>query len=96
MDGHSGLTWDDFFGREGSVYTLEAGGMAFALQLDRVQQLADSGRTGGSFRLEFVGPATPILAQSIYVFRDADGEREIFIVPIAGEPAGARYEAVFY
>lgn len=80
----------------GTVYDVGAGGAVFPLTLDKVQALSDSGREGGSFRLEFLGPDEPILPQAIYRFASGGAEHEIFIVPIARGAGGVRYEAVFY
>ncbi|RYD66791.1 MAG: hypothetical protein EOP58_04700 [Sphingomonadales bacterium] len=91
-----GLGWDEFVGGEGRTYTVQAGSAEIEMRLDRAQMLSDSGREGGSFRLEFVGPAASLIPQGIYRFTDDGGDREIFIVPIAHKPDGARYEAVFY
>jgi hypothetical protein len=80
----------------GTVYTVSAGDEMFPLALDKVQPLSDSGRDGGSFRLEFVGPAEPILPQATYSFGSGETTQDIFIVPVASEACGIRYEAVFY
>lgn len=80
----------------GTVYDVAAGDAVFPLTLDKAQELSDSGREGGAFRLEFVGPEAPILPQSIYRFARDTAEHEIFIVPIAQGAGGVRYEAVFY
>ena len=53
-------------------------------------------RDGGSFRLEFLGPASPILAQATLAVRRPDFDHEIFMVPIGSDANGTRYEAVFY
>jgi len=91
------LTWDDFRDAVGARYEVEAADISVTLTLNVAQPLADSGREGGSFRLEFLGPASPALPQAIYRFnRDGDEPFEIFIVPVAAEPAGIRYEAIFY
>ena len=89
------LTWDDFADAAGSSYTIETGVGPLELRLDRVEQLPPSVRTAGSFRLEFLGPIDPALPQAIYPLDDGDEVLEIFIVPIAREAAGMRYEAVF-
>lgn len=48
------------------------------------------------FSLVFVGPGEPLLAQAIYALRHAElGRLEIFLVPVARDGAGVRYEAVF-
>jgi hypothetical protein len=90
------MSWEDFADAAGRSYTIQAGGNAVELTLDRVQELPPSGRTGGSFRLEFLGPLEPLLPQAIYPFSDGDGVFEIFVVPVAREPSGVRYEAVFF
>lgn len=80
----------------GTTYEVAAGEAVFPFTLDKTQALSDSGREGGAFRLEFVGPEAPILPQSIYRFARDAAEHEIFIVPIAQAPGGVRYEAIFY
>ena len=90
------LTWEEFAGAEGTAYEVAAGEARYQLTLDRAAELPSAGREGGSFRLEFLGPPEPVLPQAIYPFLKGDEEYEIFIVPVAREPVGIRYEAVFY
>ena len=81
----------------GTVYTVSAGEQAYPFALDKAQPLSDSGREGGSFRLEFLGPGEPVLPQATYSFSSSGtAGHEIFIVPVAREAGGVRYEAVFY
>lgn len=80
----------------GTVYTVSAGDQAYPFALDKAQPLSDSGREGGSFRLEFLGPGEPVLPQATYSFSSDTVEHDIFIVPVSREPGGVRYEAVFY
>lgn len=80
----------------GVVYDVAAGEAVFPLTLDKAQALSESGREGGSFRLEFVGPDAPVLPQATYRFARGEAEHEIFIVPVAQGADGVRYEAVFY
>lgn len=80
----------------GAVYDVAADEGVLPLTLDKAQPLSDSGREGGSFRLEFVGPEAPVLPQAIYCFARGEDAHEIFIVPVARDPGGVRYEAVFY
>ena len=48
------------------------------------------------FSLIFVGPGEPMLPQAIYALTHADlGVLEIFVVPIAGDAEGVRYQAIF-
>jgi hypothetical protein len=85
----------DFSDHVGATYRVQAGEASLALTLDRVEELRRSVREAGSFRLEFLGPAEPLLPQAIYpVARDEEAV-EMFIVPIAREAGGIRYEAVF-
>ncbi|MDE8651306.1 DUF6916 family protein [Novosphingobium album (ex Liu et al. 2023)] len=89
------LTWEDFAGGSGRSYRLRLGEEACELQLAKAEELAGAGRSGGSFRLEFVGPQQPILPQAIYAL-ERDGESfDIFIVPVASGPRGTTYEAIF-
>jgi len=90
------LTWDDFSDAAGRVYAVAAGDQRVDFTLDQIEQLPHSPRASGAFRLEFVGPLDPVLDQGIYPFSDDGDGFEIFIVPIAREPAGMRYEAVFF
>ena len=90
------LTWDDFADAAGRAYTVEAGDARVELTLDRIEQLQNSPRPAGGFRLEFLGPLEPVLPQAIYPF-GADGDSiAIFVVPIAREAGAIRYEAVFF
>jgi hypothetical protein len=90
----SGLRLADFV--IGTVYDVRAADAIYPLTLDKGQELSDSGREGGSFRLEFLGPADPVLPQAIYRFAGGRADHDIFIVPIARNPDGVRYEAIFY
>lgn len=86
----------DFSGRVGKPFEVQAAGHRLALVLDAAQELPQSARAGGSFRLEFTGPFDPMLAQGIFPFQFGGDRFEIFIVPIARDPRGTRYEAIFY
>ena len=90
------LSLDDFCDAVGERFDVEADGESHSLELIEASALPPSAREGGSFRLEFRGPFEPILPQAIYAFRRAGEAREIFIVPIARDAEGTRYEAVFY
>jgi hypothetical protein len=80
---------------EGQDYDVAVGGDIVKLVLAQVQPLAQAMRAAGGFRLEFLGPADPILPQAIYVFEGHGEPKEIFIVPIARDTDGTRYEAIF-
>jgi hypothetical protein len=89
------LSQDDF--AAGTRYDVAQDGADVPLELVAVEPLAGSDREGGAFRLELSGPADPVLPQAIYALRGLDGRSdEIFIVPIARDSAGTRYEAIFY
>jgi hypothetical protein len=48
------------------------------------------------FALEFAGPPGSVLPQSIYRLDHAElGALDIFLVPVASDAEGVRYEAVF-
>ncbi|MDV3458651.1 hypothetical protein RZN05_16755 [Sphingomonas sp. HF-S4] len=80
----------------GTVYDVVAADTTLPLTLASAQALPDSGREGGSFRLEFLGPSEPVLPQAMYRFGSGDVGHEIFIVPTARDTRGIRYEAIFY
>lgn len=90
------MTIADFSGSVGAPFGVAAGGGRLTLTLDSVQELPESGREGGSFRLEFLGPFEPVLPQSIYPFQRGGDTFEIFVVPLAQDQRGTRYEAIFY
>jgi hypothetical protein len=91
------LAWDDFRDSVGAAYSVETPAGPLPFRLDVAAPLADSGRTGGAFRLELVGPVEPILPQAIYPFSGGGAEPfEIFMVPVARDDEGTRYEAIFY
>ena len=49
-----------------------------------------------AYSLVFQGPSEPVLPQRMYRLSHAQqGEFDLFIVPIAQDDAGVRYEAVF-
>lgn len=90
------LALDDFADTIGEPYLVEAGGAEHALVLEKAVPLSGSVRAGGGFRLEFRGPAEPILPQSIYGLRHGNRAHEIFVVPVGRDASGTLYEAVFY
>ena len=91
------LIWDDFRDFVGTIYSVDTPAGPLPFRLDVAEPLADSGRTGGSFRLELVGPNDPILPQAIYPFSGEGVDPfEIFIVPVGQDAGGTRYEAIFY
>lgn len=89
------LSYDDFSESVGSAYGVKAGEQQLELTLAKAAQLGPSARAAGSFRLEFLGPAEPMLEQAIYSFTQGEDEFEIFIVPVARDESGTSYEAIF-
>ena len=87
------LTAADF--AEGREYAVGGDGDGTRLRLERIEILPGAARASGGFRLEFVGPEAPLLPQAIYKLSDGGESRDIFIVPIAREAGGIRYEAIF-
>ena len=90
------LRLDDFAPNVGESYEMEAGGAAYPAELIEAAPINDSGREGGSFRLEFRGPVDPAFRQGTFIFRRGGEAHEIFVVAIARDEAGTRYEAVFF
>jgi len=90
------MTFSHFSGRVGKSFDVAVGGQIVPLILDVAQDLPGSPRPGGAFRLEFLGPADPMLVQGIFPFEIEDDRFEIFVVPIGRDHSGTRYEAVFF
>jgi hypothetical protein len=70
------------------------------INLTLVEAQAVRSPSGGegaeSFSILFAGPADPLLPQRIYrVANDAMGEFDLFMVPVARESDGYRYQAIF-
>ena len=86
----------DFSGWVGHSFAVPVRGHRLMLALEAAQELPGSMREAGGFRLEFLGPADPMLNQGIFPF-EIEGELyELFIVPLGRDDRGTRYEAVFY
>lgn len=80
---------DDSSSVEAELEAVEPGGA----------QAADAARAAGRrepFSLVFRGPVEPVLPQRIYRLEHPElGELELFLVPVAQDADGTRYEAVF-
>ncbi|HYI41559.1 MAG TPA: hypothetical protein VE053_14705 [Allosphingosinicella sp.] len=89
------LSLDEFTGREGESFELALGEERVSMILTKVQPLKPTGREAGAFTLDWRGPAEPVLPQAIYTLRQGEDSFEMFIVPLAQDSDGIRYEAVF-
>jgi hypothetical protein len=89
------LTLDDFAGLCGERFALaELGSWAELVEVQPLPAAPFSGRQ--PFSLVFAGPAAPVLPQRTYRLAHARmPELDIFLVPIAADAAGARYQAIF-
>jgi hypothetical protein len=91
------LTQDSFRDHLGAGFIVHAREHAQELRLVEVQELPNSQRRGGGFRLEFEGSQHNPLPQAAYAFTINGAVHDIFIVPVGLSPTGAmRYEAIFY
>jgi hypothetical protein len=63
--------------------------------LEKAQELPRSTREAGAFRLEWRGPAEPLLPQAVYRFRRGEQLFDMFIVPVGSDERGILYEAIF-
>jgi hypothetical protein len=90
------LTIDDFAPWVNGACDVTAPDGQVPMTLVAAQPLANAQRDGGGFRLEFEGPAQPVLAQSIMTVSSPAGTHEIFLVPTAQDARATRYEAIFY
>lgn len=102
MSGLDGLTAADFAAACDEPFHLAAevdGLDPLAFTLEAVEPLGDhipEGATRRPFSLAFRGPRSPELRQGTYPLRHATlGTLDIFVVPVARDEHGVRYEAVF-
>ncbi|HWH12477.1 MAG TPA: hypothetical protein VG165_15240 [Solirubrobacteraceae bacterium] len=93
------LAIDTFLPRLGEVFRVRLDdGATLDLRLDRATAHGEPYVAGGRapFAIEFTGPPQTILPQRIYRLEHDELEAlEIFLVPLAPDASGARYEAVF-
>lgn len=89
------FTLDEFKALEGGTFELVLGDRTIPFALAAVRELPYSGREGGAFILDWVGPYEPVLPQDIYTLRHGDEAYEMFIVAVGRDRSGAQYEAVF-
>jgi hypothetical protein len=95
----SELTHDTFAPRVGDSFRDPEGDLTLELlTVDDLSEMARNVPAGqrAPFSLVFRAPAEPLVPQGIRTLVHDDlGELTIFLVPIAQEPDGLRYQAVF-
>jgi hypothetical protein len=93
------LTFETFAPHLNTTFALKLGESSIDLTLtsaDKKQIRAYSGMMREPFALYFRSASQVVLPQRIYpLVHDAMGRLDLFIVPIAREPEGIVYEAVF-
>jgi hypothetical protein len=89
------LSLADFEGFVGQPHEMVFADGTLPAVLEKAEGLPRSTREAGAFRLEWRGPADPILAQATYRFRRGEQLFDMFIVPIGRDERGTLYEAVF-
>jgi hypothetical protein len=90
------ITIDSFSGRVGERFRVTSGDDTHELTLVECEPLGGTAMERVPFSLVFLGPPEPVLPQRIYpLAHDELGDRELFLVPIAQDADGTRYEAVF-
>jgi hypothetical protein len=90
------LTIDDFTGWVGRECDVTAPESDVRMTLVTAEPIAGSLRSAGGFRLEFLGPQDPLLAQAIMTVAGPDRTDDIFLVPVERDARGTVYEAVFF
>lgn len=90
------LTVESFAGCVGEAFRLTADEGTFEVTLVECETLGGTALNRVPFSLVFLGPREPVLPQRTYpLAHDELGELEVFLVPIAQDDDGTRYEAVF-
>lgn len=89
------LSLKDFEGFVGEPHEIVFADGSLPVVLEKAQSLTRSIREAGAFRLEWRGPAEPILPQATYRFRRGEQLFDMFVVPIGRDSNGTLYEAIF-
>ncbi len=89
------LKLEHFADNVGKTYEIVFTDAVLPVTLEQAQPLPGGHREAGAFRLQFLGPREPVLAQGIFAFRLDDDIDAIFIVPIGQDENGTQYEAIF-
>jgi hypothetical protein len=92
------MTVDSFLPAVGRPFAIDVGDGRLDLELVEARALTTEAPAGhrAPFRLEFRGPAEPVLGQRIHRLEsDVLGPLEIFLVPVGRDAGGATYEAIF-
>ena len=89
------LSLADFEGCVGERYEIVFTDGILPVVLEKAEGLPRSMREAGAFRLEWRGPADPMIVQAIYRFRRGEQEFDMFIVPVGRDERGTLYEAIF-
>ena len=89
------LSLADFEGFVGEPHELVFADGTLPIVLEKAEGLPRSMRDAGAFRLEWRGPAEPVLPQAIYRFRRGEQMFDMFIVPVGRDSGGTLYEAIF-
>jgi hypothetical protein len=89
------LTLEDFRAAVGTECHVSSGGQSCTMVMIAADPIPSSVRPGGGYRLEFMGPPEPLLAQSIMRVAGDFGDHDIFMVPILQNEKGITYEAIF-
>ena len=89
------LSLTDFESFVGEPHEIVFADGTLPVVLEKAQGLPRSMREAGAFRLEWLGPADPVLAQATYRFRRGEQLFDMFIVPVGRDKRGTLYEAVF-
>jgi hypothetical protein len=90
------FTIDVFAGRVDERFRLLTDTETLDVTLVECEPLGGTAMSRVPFSLVFLGPPEPVLPQRIYPLgHDELGDFELFLVPIAQDDEGTRYQAVF-
>ncbi|KZL12666.1 hypothetical protein PsAD2_03973 [Pseudovibrio axinellae] len=90
------ITAKSFENLESEEFQLKLEDQNVILKLVEVVPLRSGERKGGAFSMVWQGPLQPSLEQGSYqLTQETLGSMELFIVPIAHNTDGFKYEAVF-
>lgn len=90
------LTREDFSGLPPGALCIEHPGGAVPLEVSELRDLPPISPRRAPFAVILAAPASPRLEQGIHaLLHPTRGRLELFMVPVARDAAGARYEIIF-
>lgn len=90
------LTREDFSGLPAGALRIDHPAGPLPLEVKELRDLPPISPRQAPFAVILAGPAAPLLQQGIHaLLHPTHGRLDLFLVPVARDAAGARYEIIF-